>query len=59
MLKGYNFQIKPNFIKTNARVLDSPEVLFSKNSTARLIYSGRWDLRGKVFLRPNTAPLKV
>ena len=59
MLKGYNLQIDPNFIKTEARILDPPEVLFSKGSTARPMYSGRWDLRGKVFLKPNTAPLKV
>ena len=59
MLKGYNLQIDPNFIKTNARVLDPPEVQFAKNATARPMYSGRWDLRGKVFLQPNPAPLKA
>jgi len=58
MLKGYNMKIDLNMMKTNARILEPPEVLFAKNSTAKPLYSGRWDLRGKVFLLPNTAPLK-
>lgn len=57
MLKGYNMRIDTEMMKTNARVLDPPEVLFGKNGTARPQYSGRWDLRGKVFLLPNTVPL--
>jgi len=57
MLKGYNMKIDMNMMKTNARILEPPEVLFGKNSTAKPLYSGRWDLRGKVFLLPNNAPL--
>ena len=58
MLKGYGLKIDPEMLKTNARVLDPPEVLFAKGATAKPLYSGRWDLRGKVFLNPNTTPLK-
>ena len=57
MLKGYKLRIDPDMIKTAARVLEPPEVLFAKNITAKPMYSGRWDLRGKVFLRPNHVPL--
>ena len=58
MLKGYNLQIEPEFLKTSARVLEPPEVLYAKNATAKPMYTGRWDLRGKVFLQPNHQPLK-
>ncbi len=58
MLKGYGLTIDSEMLKTNARILEPPEVLFAKNSTAKPAFSGRWDLRGKVFLLPNTQPLK-
>lgn len=57
-LKGYGLKINGQMLKTNARILDPPEVQFAKNATAKPLYSGRWDLRGKVFLLPNSAPLK-
>lgn len=57
-LQNYGLNINPNMIKTTARILDPPEVLFAKNVTAKPMYSGRWDLRGKVFFKPNSAPLK-
>lgn len=57
-LKGYGLKIDNNMLKTTARIMDPPEVLFAKNATAKPLYSGRWDLRGKVFYQPNTAPLK-
>ncbi|KAK4692655.1 eukaryotic translation initiation factor 2C, partial [Lecanoromycetidae sp. Uapishka_2] len=58
MLKGYGLSIDSEMLKTNARILEPPEVLFAKNMTAKPAFSGRWDLRGKVFFLPNTAPLK-
>lgn len=58
MLKGYGLSIDSEMLKTNARILEPPEVLFAKNATAKPLFSGRWDLRGKVFFLPNTAPLK-
>ena len=58
MLKGYGMSINPDMLKTNSRILDPPEPLFAKGATARPNFSGRWDLRGKVFLHPNDRPLK-
>lgn len=57
-LKTYGMKINPTMLKTNARILEPPEPLFAKNATARPAFSGRWDLRGKVFLKPNDRPLK-
>ena len=57
-LKTYGMKINPTMLKTNARILEPPEPLFGKNATAKPAFSGRWDLRGKVFLAPNDRPLK-
>lgn len=57
-LKTYGMKINPTMLKTNARILEPPEPLFAKNATARPAFSGRWDLRGKIFLKPNDRPLK-
>ena len=57
MLNGYGLKIDPEMLKTNARILDPPEVLF-KGGIAKPLLSSRWDLRGKVFYLPNTTPLK-
>ena len=57
-LKTYGMKINQTMLKTNARVLEPPEPLFAKNVTAKPAFSGRWDLRGKVFLHPNNQTLK-
>ena len=57
-LKTYGMKINPTMLKTNARILEPPEPLFGKGATAKPAFSGRWDLRGKVFLHPNDRPLK-
>ena len=57
-LKTYGMKINPTMLKTNARILEPPEPLFAKGATAKPAFSGRWDLRGKVFLHPNDRPLK-
>ena len=57
-LKTYGMKINPTMLKTNARILEPPEPLFGKGATAKPAFSGRWDLRGKVFLSPNDRPLK-
>ncbi|CAD6579499.1 MAG: hypothetical protein ASARMPRED_009159 [Alectoria sarmentosa] len=57
-LKTYGMKINPTMLKTNARILEPPEPLFAKGATAKPNFSGRWDLRGKVFLLPNDRPLK-
>jgi len=56
-LQNYGLKIDPNMLTTQARVLNPPQVLYGKNQTAAPGYSGRWDLRGKVFLNGNPAPL--
>ena len=57
-LQTYGMKINPSMLKTNARILEPPEPLFGKNAVAKPVFSGRWDLRGKVFLHPNDRPLK-
>lgn len=57
-LKGYGMKINPTMLKTNVRILEPPEPLFAKGAIAKPNFSGRWDLRGKVFLQPNDRPLK-
>ena len=57
-LKTYGMKINSTMLKTNARILEPPEPLFAKGVTAKPAFSGRWDLRGKVFLTPNDRPLK-
>ena len=52
-LKHYGMKINRRMIETNARILEPPEVQFAKGATARPMFSGRWDLRGKVFAKPN------
>ena len=54
-LANYGLKIDPNMLKTEARVLDPPEVQFSKGGVAKPGFSGRWDLRGKTFLVNNGA----
>lgn len=56
-LNGYGLKIDPNMLTTTARILNPPEVNY-KNGNAKPLYSGRWDLRGKIFLTPNPTPLK-
>lgn len=56
-LKKYGFVIDPNRIKTNARILEPPQVLFGGNKVVAPRFSGRWDLRGQTFLAGNEAPL--
>ena len=57
MLNGYGLKIAPDMLKTQARILEPPEVQFL-GGTAKPMYSGRWDLRGKKFSKPNPARLK-
>ena len=56
-LKNYGISIDPDQIKTNARVLDPPTILFGKGKKVSPQYAGRWDLRNTHFLLPNNAPL--
>lgn len=56
-LQNYDVQIEPKQLTTNAHVLEPPTILFGKGQKANPSFSGRWDLRNKQFLLPNTAPL--
>lgn len=59
-LSNYGLKIEPKMLKTKARVLNSPELQFSKVSApVRPGTSGQWNLLGKQFLRGNTVPLKA
>ena len=55
-LAKYGLKINPNMLSTNARVLEPPEVKF-KNGVAKPGFSGRWDLKNKVFIAPGPKPL--
>ena len=57
-LKGYGMKINPNMLETNARILEPPEVQYGKGGSAKPMFSGRWDLRGKIFSTPNPIALK-
>ena len=56
-LRNYGMKINPSMLQTNARILDPPEVGF-KGSVAKPGFSGRWDLKSKVFVAPNPQPLE-
>ena len=57
-LQNYGLKIDSQMLKTKARVLEPPTLLFGANAKIEPKFSGRWDLRGKKFLHGNTAPLK-
>lgn len=51
-LANYGLKIDTNMLKTEARILNPPEVAY-KGSVAKPGFTGRWDLRGKNFLVNN------
>lgn len=57
-LKAFGIKVNPQMVTTDARLLPAPEVAFG-NQKINPGTSGRWDLRGKKFLEPNTVPLKA
>lgn len=62
-LNSYGLKIEPNMLKTKARVLNPPEVMFTQPNynpkvSAKPGTSGKWNLAGKRFLQGNTIPLK-
>ncbi|KAI9147761.1 Protein argonaute [Paramyrothecium foliicola] len=56
-LRHYGVSFDNQFTKVQARVIAPPIVNFGQGS-ADPKFSGRWDLRGKKFWRPNSAPLQ-
>lgn len=57
VLNAYGLKISTTRTVVPARVLTAPKVQYA-NGAATPGTSGRWDLKGKKFLTPNTAPLK-
>jgi len=56
-LREFGIKISSEFASVTAKVLPPPDVQYG-NGKANPQYSGRWDLRGKTFISPNTVPLK-
>ena len=60
-LINYGLEIQYNMLKTNAKLLKPPTIQFGgagKDAMVSPGTSGRWDLRNKKFLVPNSHPLK-
>ena len=56
-LQKYGLQVSPNRTVVQGRLLTPPKVQYG-TGVATPGTSGRWDLKGKKFLLPNSAPLK-
>ncbi|OTB02018.1 hypothetical protein M426DRAFT_25033 [Hypoxylon sp. CI-4A] len=52
-LKAFGITIDPHMVVSDARLLQNPEVAFA-NGKINPGTTGRWDLRGKKFLEPNS-----
>ena len=50
----FGLKMSKDQLKTNARVLPAPGIEFGGNKIEQPGTKGRWDLRGKKFLTPNT-----
>ncbi|KAI4596997.1 hypothetical protein KJ359_004907 [Pestalotiopsis sp. 9143b] len=55
--KEYGVQVQKNMVVSSARLIANPEVHFGAGGKIDPKTQGRWDLRGKKFIEPNTAPL--
>ena len=55
-LKSFGITINPSLQQISAKLLKNPEVQFA-NKKLNPSTSGRWDLRGVKFTRPNAVPL--
>ncbi|QVM08605.1 hypothetical protein D8B26_003290 [Coccidioides posadasii str. Silveira] len=58
ILKEYGLKVADSMMRTKARLLPNPEILFGGNQKCNPGTNGRWDLRGKKFYLPNARPLK-
>lgn len=57
-LQHFGIKFANKFTESNARLLKNPTIQFAGSGKIDPGVSGRWDLRGKVFLSPNNRPLK-
>ncbi|KAI0394409.1 Piwi-domain-containing protein [Xylariaceae sp. FL0594] len=55
-LAEFGIQVRPQMTRTKAVLLQNPEVTFG-NEKVNPRMSGRWDLRGKRFVEPNTCEI--
>lgn len=58
ILQTYGLKIADNMMRTKARLMPNPEILFGGNQRVNPGATGRWDLRGKKFYSKNAKPLK-
>jgi eukaryotic translation initiation factor 2C len=56
-LSDFGFKVDCNFAKTKAKLIKNPEIQFGGNAKLNPGMTGRWDLRGKKFFKPNSEPL--
>ncbi|KAK3346748.1 Piwi domain-containing protein [Lasiosphaeria hispida] len=56
-LQAFGIKINPQMPVIPARLLKNPEIQFGAASKIDPKTSGRWDLRGKKFVKPNAKPL--
>ncbi|BCR96143.1 putative eukaryotic translation initiation factor eIF-2C4 [Aspergillus luchuensis] len=59
VLNNFGLKISNTMMKTKARLLPSPAVMFGNNQRIEPGVSGRWDLRGKKFYTANPQPLQA
>ncbi|KAK5734619.1 Protein argonaute [Elasticomyces elasticus] len=57
VLKHFGVEVSKSKTMVDGRLITAPKVAFGTGD-AKPGTSGRWDLKGKKFLTPNTAPLK-
>lgn len=57
-MNAFGVKVDPNMFVTQACLLQNPQVAFGTNSINPGV-SGRWDLRGKKFIRTNTVSPEV
>ena len=57
-LEHFGIRFASKFTESNALLLKNPVIQFGGNGKIDPRTGGRWDLRGKVFLSPNSRPLK-
>ena len=57
-LRAFGLKINPQMPTVQARLIKSPEVGFAGNKKASPGLSGRWNLQGYQFVKPNPVPLK-
>ncbi|KAH0563129.1 hypothetical protein GP486_002298 [Trichoglossum hirsutum] len=62
VLKQYGMSISPTMTTTNARIIQQPVIQFQgsgpSSTIGGTISRGKWNIKGKKFLKPNPKPLR-